>query len=567
MKTKIAVIVGIPVLALVLIILLGNHTMKSMAADSRALVQDQFLPLINKDIKHLVEDLEFSIAMIFEADRDVHRAVIAEKMALAAVEDAEIEAADQTNREQIARAKERMEKASAHLQSDESRDLYQDYCKAFSIWQEKTRKVIDYSRDPSKLRFARRISMGGSAEDTFQTMRALLDRMGQLQQAEVEEEIARINGKKAGVEKEAADRMAHSSTMAQLFLTIGALSGVISLVFAFLFGRGIIRTLNHIVARLTQGGAEVSQASQSIVSASQDLAQGAGEQASSIEEVSSSLEEMSSMTNENAENAKRSNAMADDARKNAMNGKEAMVRMSQAIDNIKASSDQTATIVKTIDEIAFQTNLLALNAAVEAARAGDAGRGFAVVAEEVRNLAQRSAEAARNTAALIEGSQKNAENGVGVRKEVESNLETILKAVAQVSVVVDELAAASNQQAQGIAQINASVSQMDKVTQSTAANAEETAAASEALSSQTVELNEIVSLLVQIMGAVSDNGMANVRQSAQQQSVQQQVQVAWPPQQETPSPPSERLPGQDDATNPTLMPPAWGEDNQSNNAQ
>jgi methyl-accepting chemotaxis protein len=184
--------------------------------------------------------------------------------------------------------------------------------------------------------------------------------------------------------------------------------------------------------------------------------------------------------------------------------------MSQAIEKIKASSDETAKIIKTIDEIAFQTNLLALNAAVEAARAGEAGMGFAVVADEVRNLAQRSAEAAKNTAYLIEESKANSENGVAVSKEVAVILNDIAQAAKKVKQLVSEVSAASEEQAQGIAQVNMAVTQMDQVTQASAASAEETASASEELSSQAQELNQMVDDLVGIVGRTGNGNGTSV---------------------------------------------------------
>jgi methyl-accepting chemotaxis protein len=230
------------------------------------------------------------------------------------------------------------------------------------------------------------------------------------------------------------------------------------------------------------------------------MASGASEQASSLEETSASLEEMASMTRQNADNALQANTMASEASGAAEKGREAMARMSDAIGKIKKSSDETAKILKTIDEIAFQTNLLALNAAVEAARAGDAGKGFAVVAEEVRNLAQRSAEAAKNTARLIEESQKNSDNGVAVSNEVGNTLQQIVGSVKKLQQLNGEVSAASQEQSKGIDQVNIAISQMDKVTQSNAANAEESASASEELSAQAQELQGLVEQLKTMVG-------------------------------------------------------------------
>jgi methyl-accepting chemotaxis protein len=283
-------------------------------------------------------------------------------------------------------------------------------------------------------------------------------------------------------------------------------ASVVSLLMGLFIIRSLKRSLSQITATLGTGAEQTASASGQVSASSQSLAQGASEQAASLEETSSALEEMSSMTRKNADTAQQAAALASDAQQAASRGNGSMQRMSSAIDDIQTSAQETAKIIKVIDEIAFQTNLLALNAAVEAARAGEAGKGFAVVAEEVRNLAMRSAEAAKNTAGLIEQSVTNAKNGVTIADQVGKSLGEIVESTDKVSGLINEIAASSKEQSQGIEQINNSISQMDKVTQTNAANAEESAAASEELSSQAEQLRSCVRDLIAIVDGPSKAG-------------------------------------------------------------
>jgi methyl-accepting chemotaxis protein len=258
---------------------------------------------------------------------------------------------------------------------------------------------------------------------------------------------------------------------------------------------------------LSDGASQVASAAAQVSSSSQTLAEGSSEQASSLEETSSSLEEMASTTKRNAENARKANELAKEARGAADKGVGDMQYMSSAMEAIKVSSDDIAKIIKTIDEIAFQTNILALNAAVEAARAGEAGMGFAVVADEVRNLAQRCAQAAKETAGKIEGAIIKTGQGVEISSKVAQTLNDIVTKVRQVDELVSEVAGASREQTDGITQINTAVGQMDKVTQSNAATAEESAAAAQELNGQAEIMKQSVGELLQLVGGKSETAV------------------------------------------------------------
>jgi methyl-accepting chemotaxis protein len=267
--------------------------------------------------------------------------------------------------------------------------------------------------------------------------------------------------------------------------------------------RSINRVLRDLAAHLDQGATQTATAARQVSVASQNLSAGASEQAASVEETSASLEEMSSMIRATADNAEKAKALAAEAHAVAQSGSRTMVEMNRAMAAIDASSAEVAKIVKNIDEIAFQTNILALNAAVEAARAGEAGAGFAVVADEVRSLAQRSAAAAKETAEKIEAAIASSRLGSQRCDKVRESLTQITEKVSSTDTLVGEIATAAREQAQGIEQINIAISQMDQVTQSNSASAEESASAAEELDAQAASLKDMVGQLRQLVGGTT----------------------------------------------------------------
>jgi len=284
--------------------------------------------------------------------------------------------------------------------------------------------------------------------------------------------------------------------------------------FVLLLVLHVTRQLRGITAQLAEGASQITSAAAQVATSSQTLAQGASEQASSLEETSTSSEEITSMTRKNAENSQMAAAVMAEVDQRVAEGNRTLEEMVQSMQEITGSSDKISKIIKVIDEIAFQTNILALNAAVEAARAGEAGMGFAVVADEVRNLAQRSAQAAKDTAALIEESIAKSNEGSQRLEHVAQVIHAITESAAKVKTLVDEVNLGSQEQARGIEQISKSISEMDQVTQSNAASAEQSASASEQMSAQAEALQNISRELRTLVGGGHDEDGHTVRPSA-----------------------------------------------------
>jgi len=297
-----------------------------------------------------------------------------------------------------------------------------------------------------------------------------------------------------------------------LLLVVVAAAAVAGLVLAWLVTRAITGPVRRAITALRGAADQVAASSQEVGAASQSLAEGASQQAASLEETSSSLEEMASMSRANADNASQANHLMDQTRQVVGQANHSMKDLRAAMDQISQASDQTAKIIRTIDEIAFQTNLLALNAAVEAARAGEAGAGFAVVAGEVRALAQRAAEAAKSTSVIIADNLQNMKRGSELVAVTDQAFDQVAVSAGKVAELLSEISAASSEQAQGVDQLNQALAQMDKVTQQNAAHAEQTSASSQEMMGQADYMRAYVDDLVALVeGSARGDGQPGPR--------------------------------------------------------
>ena len=303
-------------------------------------------------------------------------------------------------------------------------------------------------------------------------------------------------------------------------LIIAISTVVLACMVLFMIARSIALPVNRIINGLNDSSSQVDSASGQVAAASQSLAEGVAQQASGIEETSAALEELTSMTKQNAENASQADSLMKDTSRVVHKANDSMGDLKTSMADISKASSETSKIIKTIDEIAFQTNLLALNAAVEAARAGETGAGFAVVAEEVRSLAMRSAEAAKNTAGLIEDTVTKVQRGSGLLNSTSDDFNAVADNVQKVENIIDEIAVASGEQSEGIDQIAKTIIEMEQVTQLSAANAEESASVSEEMNSQAAQLKSFVGELITLVeGSNEKKGSGYITSRTERQRI------------------------------------------------
>jgi len=433
-----------------------------------------------------------------------------------AKDSAEMEKQKQTFRDNTELIQKSLEEIRSLIRKPEAKELAADLAAKVAEWQPYFQEVVRHS-EAGETAEANRIRKEVTAP--------IYNKMGA--------DARRLTAIQAETMAEAKTMLAGQSTRSRaIAFSLLGLALLVGAVVVWVI-RGISNTLRQMASEMGDGAEQVAAAAGQVSSSSQSLAQGSSEQAASIEETSASSEEIHSMAQKNSDNSRVASENMTEASQRIVEANRDLEQMVTSMNEINASSDKISKIIKVIDEIAFQTNILALNAAVEAARAGEAGMGFAVVADEVRNLAQRCAQAAKDTAGLIEESIAKSNDGKSKLGLVATAVRSITESADKAKTLVEEVKLGSEEQSRGIEQVAKAVSQMEKVSQSTAASAEQSASASEELSAQSDTLRGIVNRLKTMVGggqATQHESRSHVRHTAPKVRVASHSKVAVKPQ-------------------------------------
>jgi methyl-accepting chemotaxis protein len=449
-------------------------------------------------IQRSVTDL-FSVRLpaidaVVEADRDLQQLLVAERsMIFAEVSSPEFASFVKEWETNLAQSDERWQTYRALATTPEEQVIVADYEKARGEWLALSKKVVD-GRKADTLE-GRTLAMDltlGPARAKFDHMREFLNKAQEL------------NLKMAAEQNARASRTYRRALAVNVGLAL--VSAALGLGIWLQVGRRTSRQIREVASSLRASADQVVAAAGEVATSADVLSRGATDQAASLEETSASMEEIGAMTRATSASAVRAGELMTSVQQRVRDSNTALGAMVTSMAGIRESSDRVSKIIRTIDEIAFQTNILALNAAVEAARAGEAGMGFAVVADEVRNLAQRAAQAARDTTSLIEESRARAVEGGETVTRMSSSVEGITESVEELQTFVSDVRRASEDQAQGVSQVATAVARMEKVTQATAATAEESAAASEELNAQAETALDMVLRLERIVGSTHAAG-------------------------------------------------------------
>jgi methyl-accepting chemotaxis protein len=425
-----------------------------------------------------------------EADRDLQQLLVAERsLIFAAPGSVEFATFVKDYEENLQQSDARWQVYRGLANLPEEQAIIAGYERARGEWMTLSRAIVDARKTATPESGAQAAALSlGAAREKFDAMREFLNKAQELNLATAEAQHALANR---------TYRIANAINIA-----LALIAAVTGLVIWQRVGRRTSRQIREVASTLHAGADSVVAAAGEVATSADHLSRGATDQAASLEETSASMEEIGSMTRTTSASADRAANLMGGVHQRVDDANRALGAMVTSMAGIRESSDRVSKIIRTIDEIAFQTNILALNAAVEAARAGEAGMGFAVVADEVRNLAQRAAQAARDTTSLIEESRARASEGSETVGLMTTTMDGITGAVTEVQSLVRDVRQASQEQAHGVGQVAQALSRMEKVTQSTAATAEESAAASEELNAQAEATQQMVLKLEGIVGSV-----------------------------------------------------------------